>query len=199
MSDGIAAELTARLRSLAPAEVRVYADGSDTPTRVVGVPHGRKRWSHVVEMIEARPWVRVEFVDQKGRLLGELALERGQDEAPEQGAKVIVPREERLLDLMIKAQQAATKDMAAMLSHVGEVVRIQAEGARAMQDQFLATMQMMQEREAIIRRTLTAPPPADGGDAEPGMMDMIKAAPQVMQMIAMLGAGKPPSSGGGNG
>lgn len=192
MRDGVAAELTARLRSLSPAAVRVYADASDTPARTVGVPHGRKRWSHVVETIEARPWVRVEFLDAKDRILGELAV--AEDEAPEAApaAAPIVTREDRFLDLLIRAQAAATKDSSAAIAQLGQVVRIMAEAQRTLYEQYTATLQMISDRDAALRERAdrgavqAQPEPAA---EEPGMMELLRAAPQMMQMLAMMSGG----------
>lgn len=187
-------ELTVQLRQLAPVAVRVYAP--DGTCRDVGVPQGRKRWSHVTKIVDSRPWQRAELLDAKNRVLGEVvvAVDDDQGDDHQESTAPIIPREERLLDLMIKAQNAATKDTSQAIGALGSVVQMLADAQRQLHETYMATMRALQEQAA-------APPaaPAAPEKEADGMMQIIAAAPQIVQLmqigrsLGLIGGGPAPA------
>lgn len=65
------------LKNARPSTVRARL--ADDSTREIAVPTTRQRWQHVEKVLDGVPWVAVEFLDAKGKLLGAPWL---RDEAP---------------------------------------------------------------------------------------------------------------------
>ena len=94
--------LTAELARLRPDKVR--AELANGEKQDVAVPATRKRWARVVETLETLPWVRVEFLDKKGAMLGAVEAEEELAVVEEEKAS---SREHKLLGLLVKAQDMA--------------------------------------------------------------------------------------------
>jgi|FLYL01.1.fsa_nt_gi hypothetical protein len=97
-------QIVARLKHLRPEVVRVYVTDSDDH-RDIRVPARRRRWEYVAGILEGLPWTRAELLDGKGALCG--TLDRDDDEEEDRKSKGAETPEERLLALMLKAQEAA--------------------------------------------------------------------------------------------
>lgn len=181
--DEVAQRLLAALRRTAPTKVRVY-DAQDE-AREVAVPTRRKRWSQVVETVEAVPWVRVEMLDKAGSILGYIKNDGPADEieelsSPATGANSQV---RWVLELMIKAQTMALsfrdKEHAALLVSVREVLDVQSQGMREM----VALMRAQRDEAMELAQIRAAAAQGDGMDE---IIKLIEASPKLMQTMAPL-------------
>lgn len=181
--DAVADKLLSKLRSLAPHRVRVY-DNSDDP-REVAVPERRKRWSHVIETIEARPWVRCELLDKKGGVLGYVENDAAANELEELGGGGPggTAQQRWFLEMMIKAQTVALtyrdKEHAALLEGMREMMSVQTQSIRELINIFAIQRDVATEIAAMKAA-------ADAGGDMDQIIKLIEASPQLMQSIGPL-------------
>lgn len=192
--DTVKAKLLQDLRRLAPHSVRVF-DSSDE-YRDVAVPSRRKRWTQVIETIEARPWVRCELRDKRGQVLGyvETELERVQDDAP---MSTSIPAEAAqmrwFLDIMLRAQHQAltfvNKEHAVVLGSIREILEVQTSAMRETVE--LLKQQRDVSTEIAEQRAAAA---AQGDDGLEQILKIVEQSPKLMEkigpMFAMLMAPK---------
>lgn len=182
--DGVGGRLLAALRRCAPVKVRVY-DAQDE-SRDVAVPTRRKRWSQVVETIEARPWVRVEMLDKAGAVLGYVENDGPAEELEDLGggeSRGGVFRERMFLELMIKAQTTALqyrdKEHTTLLQNVSVILQT---NANVMQETI--AMMRLQRDEAMAVAQLRAE--AENGGDIGEIVKLIEASPKLMQSFGPL-------------
>jgi hypothetical protein len=193
-TDGTMSKLLAKLRTLAPAKVRAYAGDDDH--RDIAVPTRRKRWSQVIEAIEARSWTRVELLDKGGNVLGYVDNAEPAGVVEDIGGPATAKRAEAewIVNLVVRAQRDAMTfrdaEVKSLLQAQGDVVR---EMSQAMHG--LATIYREQRDAAAnvaeLRATAAATP--DGFN----MKELMEALPVLMQALPMLRgllAGGVPSS-----
>lgn len=140
-------EILRKLRETHPHRVRVYvSQAEDSEYRDLAVPGGRKRWAPVVEMIEGRPWGRIELQDKAGLILGEvrnesgsLALTGGEDELPAalpQGMAAVPALVRWIVSEIIRAQQMALtyrdKEHGHLMQSVVDMLRVNTEAVRSL-------------------------------------------------------------------
>lgn len=179
--DDVRAGLLAKLRAVHPVKVRVY-DAADE-VREIAVPTRRTRWAQVIENIEARAWVRVELCNKDGAVLAYVMNEDQGDDpkaaAPEAQSSA---REERLLAMMLKAQEIALKyrdqEHRALLTSMAEMLKVNVDATRQLQSIYAAQVDAAAE-VASLRAQAEA-----GGDFD--MSDILKAAPQLMPLLGVL-------------
>lgn len=115
-------EISAQLAKHKPHEVLVM-DGGEV-TRTVKVPTNRKRWAAVVAVLDRLTWDRLELRAKGGDTLAIIEAESDNTIADEVAA---TNRDERMLKLLITAQQAALssrdKESAAALNACVAVMR----------------------------------------------------------------------------
>jgi hypothetical protein len=182
--DGVGVRLLASLRRCAPVKVRVY-DAQDE-SRDVAVPTRRKRWSQVVETIEARPWVRVEMLDKAGAVLGYVENDGPAEEledldADRRGGGMF--RERALMEMLIKAQRMALefrdKEHTTLLQNVSVILQT---NANVMQET-IAIMRLQRD-EAVSIAEVRAEAAAGGDLGE--VVKLIEASPKLMQSFGPL-------------
>lgn len=175
--------LLRKLRSVVPHRVRVY-DSSDEH-RDVAVPHGRKRWSHVVETVEARPWVRAELLDKAGAALAYVinpATEAEAGDLEDIGSKVSSASAQSrwMLELMLKAQRTALefrdKEHAALLDSIRDMMGVQ---TTAMKE--LVSLYQVQRDVAADVATMKAA--AESGGSIEQIVKLIEASPALLQVL----------------
>jgi hypothetical protein len=110
-------QIRAALSKHKPHKVR--AIGADGDVRDVPVPAGRKRWAAVLEVVDSIEWTRLELVDRAGGLLAVVDAETDDldgdvnveiEEPPDASSIDLSQRDERMLALMLKAQQIALQN-----------------------------------------------------------------------------------------
>lgn len=205
MKDATRESLLATLKRHNPYRVRVYNGEDDT--RDVAVPQRRRRWSSVIEAIEARPWSRVELLDKSGAVLGYCDNEGPsrdvEDLAPSFAgvggqlllgeriaqlcmssvAKAVAQRDDETKALLA-AQRDVVKEMAAAVQALGEVYREQTVAA---------------EEAAEARAVVAAAKEAGAGGQ---LKEFMEALPMLMQALPLLrgllgaGADAPPVTNG---
>lgn len=210
--DTIKAKLLADLRRLSPHSVRVFDSSDDY--RDVAVPSRRKRWGHVIETIEARPWVRCELRDKRGQVLGYVEAQPAEDpgmsivesQRPPQAAQM-----NWFLDIMLRAQHQAltfvNKEHAIVLSSIREILEVQTSAMRE-------TVELLKQQRDVTEEiaTMRAAAAANGDDSLEQITKILEQSPKLMEkigpMLAMFLApkrvvarvavapsnGKPPSS-----
>lgn len=119
--DETRARLLQKLRQLAPKRVRVLAGDDDA--RDIAVPERRRKWSQVIEAIEAQPWVRVELLDRAGLVLGYVENDGPAGDLEDVGmpAALGTPRmaEVRaMVEIMLRAQREALAQRNAEVSTI---------------------------------------------------------------------------------
>lgn len=183
--DGVGGRLLAQLRRCAPVKVRVY--DAQEESRDVAVPTRRKKWSQVVETIEARPWMRVEMLDKSGAVLGYVDNDGPAEELEDIGSDDrrggSVFRERAMLELMIKAQTTALqyrdKEHTTLLQNVSVILQT---NANVMQETI--ALMRMQRDEAMQVAQLRAE--AEQGGEMGEIVKLIEASPKLMQSFGPL-------------
>lgn len=179
--DEVAARLLAALRSAHPVRVRVY-DAQEQP-REIAVPTRRKRWSQVVETVEAIPWVRVEMLDKAGGILGYVKNDGPADEVEELTAPAGAAASQArwMLELMIRAQTTALqyrdKEHTTLLASVREVLDVQSQAMREM----IGLMRAQRDEAMELAQIRAAAAQGDGMDE---IVKLIEASPKLMQTLA---------------
>lgn len=175
-------KLLATLKRHNPSKVRAYAGDDDS--RDIAVPTRRKRWSQVIEAVEAKSWTRVELLDKSGAVLAYVDNTSPASELEDVGdGKVSRTRGESewILNLVIRAQREAMafrdSEVQALLKAQGDVVR---ELSRAMQD--LSGIYSEQRKAAVETAEIRAAATAGGSEWK----ELLEAAPQLLQMLPLL-------------
>jgi hypothetical protein len=181
--DAVNDRLLRKLRQLAPHKVRVL-DGSDT-ARDVAVPHGRKRWSAVLEVIEAMPWVRCELMDKTGAILGYVDNDAAATELEDlaSGTPSGAAEKKWFLDTMIKAQREALtwrdKEHTETLAAMREILQVNAHATRELVELF----RVQRDVSADIAAMRAA---AENGDDMDKIVKILEASPKLMQMLGPM-------------
>ena len=114
--DALHAKLLSSLKRQNPARVRAYAGDDDA--RDIAVPTRRRRWSAVIEAIEARTWTRVELLDKSGAVLGYVDNIEPAREIEDLGgdtrASKLRSESEWIVTLVVKAQREAQAEVATL-------------------------------------------------------------------------------------
>jgi hypothetical protein len=175
-------KLLATLKRHNPSKVRAYAGDDDH--RDIAVPTRRKRWSQVIEAIEARSWTRVELLDKSGAVLAYVDNTSPAGEVEDIGegkASKTRAESEWIVNLVVKAQREAMafrdSEVQALLRAQGDVVR---EMSRAMQD--LSGIYSEQRKAAVETAEIRAAATAGGSEWK----ELLEAAPQLLQMLPLL-------------
>ena len=181
--DAVADKLLSKLRQLAPHKVRVY-DGSDT-AREIAVPQRRKRWSQVIETIEAVPWVRCELLDKSGAVLGYVENDAAAGELEDLGSGVPAGAagNKWFLDTMIRAQREALtwveKSNAANMQAMAEILRVNAHATSEL-------VELYRVQRDVSTEIATMRAAAENKDVFDQMVKLLEAYPELKQMIGPL-------------
>jgi len=178
--------LLASLKRHNPTKVRAYAGDDDA--RDIAVPTRRKKWSQVIETIEARSWSRVEMLDKSGAVLGYVDnVEPARDLEDLETGKAAKTRSEAewIVALVVKAQRDAMTFRDAEVSNLlraqGDVVRELTSAMHGLSAIYRAQVDAASEVAAL---QATAAAGGDGGQ----LKDLLEAAPQILQAIPLLRA-----------
>lgn len=182
--------LLASLKRHNPAKVRAYT--SDDDVRDIAVPTRRRRWSQVIEAIEACAWSRVEMLDKSGAALGYV-----ENTAPARELVDIGPAlsasdagelrlAERIVSMVTRAQRETMTfrdaEMTALLAAQGAVVREVVDGMRSLtvmyREQVAASADLATTR-ATAAAAAIAP---DGGQ----LKELMEALPVLLQLLPVL-------------
>lgn len=182
--DGVAHKLLTKLRSVAPHKVRVF-DGSDD-YRDVAVPSRRKKWSQVIETIEAKAWTRVVMLDRSGAELGYI-----ENDGPPSGIEEIGPdnskgnRERWLLDLMLRAQAEALRARSIehrdLMAGMRDLMAVQTESMKGLLQ--LLAMQRDVAADIAAQRTRLE---LEDQDPITQIMKALEHTPEAMKAIAPI-------------
>jgi hypothetical protein len=195
-------KLLASLKRHNPSKVRAYAGDDDV--RDIAVPTRRRRWSQVIEAIEARAWSRVELLDKSGGVLGyventEPATEP-EDLGPAGGGRVT--EVQRLVEMFTRSQERTLQ--MAFAHRDAEVVNVmQAQGAvvRELVQGMHALTAMYQQQVTVAADVAANQAALAAGDGD-ALKQLVDAAPMILQMMPLLkgllngNAGKPAVSNG---
>lgn len=184
--DGVGDRLLSNLRRVAPVKVRVF-DAQDE-ARDVAVPTRRKKWSQVVQTIEARPWVRVEMLDKTGAVLGYVENDGPAEDLEDisgggdSGGRGMIGHR-AMLEMMIKAQTVALsyrdKEHTTLLQNVSLILQTNA----GVMHEWLEIMRA--QRDAAVEMAELKAAAEAGGEMEQ-IVKMIEASPKLMQAVGPL-------------
>lgn len=186
--DPVITKLLGALRRLAPHSVRVF-DGSDE-YRDIAVPTRRKRWTQVIDTIEAMPWLRCELRAKGGAVLGyvEREVDGKAGELEELGAR-LPPEAQHMrwyLDMMLRAQTMAltmvNKEHAAMFTAMQGILEVQTQATR----EVIELMRQQRDAAAEIATIRATAAQDDGLDQ---ILKIIEASPKLMQQLGPVIAG----------
>ncbi len=182
MTDALTAKLLASLKRHNPAKVRAYAGDDDS--RDIAVPTRRRRWSQVIEAIEARSWSRVEMLDKAGAVLGyvEHTDAAGEVETLAQGKPTAINEARAIVELVLKGQKEA---MAFRDSEVKELLAAQGSVVREVVAAMNALTAMYREQVDAGMEVAAMRATADAGSGGQ-LKELIDAAPTLLQMLPML-------------
>lgn len=185
--DPVIPKLLQALRRLAPHVVRVF-DSSDE-YRDVAVPTRRKRWTQVIETIEARPWVRCELRAKGGAVLGYVEQREDREATELEDLSRMPPQAQHMrwyLDMMLRAQTAALshsqKEHAAMFASMQGILEVQTNATR----ELIELMKQQRDAAAEIATIRASAAQDDGLDQ---ILKIIEASPKLMQQVGPLLAG----------
>jgi len=193
-------KLLASLKRHTPAKVRAYAGDDDA--REIAVPTRRKRWSQVIEAIEARSWTRVELLDKSGAVLGyvdNIEPARELEDLGDSRASKTRSEAEWIVALVIKAQRDAMTfrdaEVSNLLKAQGDVVRELTSAMHGLSSIYRAQVDAASEVAAM---QATAAAGGDGGQ----LRELLEAAPTILQAIPVIrgmlnGGGVGPMNGAG--
>jgi hypothetical protein len=195
--------LLATLKRHNPARVRALAGDDDA--RDIAVPTRRKRWTQVIEAIEARAWSRVELLDKSGAVLAYVEntapAEDVEELQPEGGGKVLRTRSEAewIVALVVKTSRESVKEalqyrdeeIKTIMGAQGAVVRELTAGMQQLAGMYREQVGAAQDLARIQAEAAT------GGDS---LRELLDAAPQILSMLPMLralvaGPAKPKTGG----
>jgi hypothetical protein len=186
-TDPVRGKLLQALRRLAPHTVRVY-DSSDEH-RDIAVPTRRKRWTQVIETIEARPWLRCELRAKGGAVLGYVE-QREEPEGDDLLPNVPIPEHAQhmrwYLDLMLRAQtmalQMVGKEHAAMFGAMQGILEVQTQATREI-------VELMRQQRDAAAELATIRATANADDGLDQILKILEASPKLMQQFGPLLAG----------
>jgi len=189
-------KLLASLKRHNPSRVRAYAGDDDA--RDIAVPTRRRRWSQVIEAIEARSWSRVELLDKAGAVLGYVEnVEPPRELEDLTGVDTASAREiraaERIVALVMKGQRDVLSfrdaEVTALLKAQGDVVREMTGAMVSLRDLYREQADVglqLGEQRAI----------AAAGPDKGQLGELLEAAPALLQALpylrAMLSGNAPP-------
>jgi hypothetical protein len=107
----------AELSKLRPAKLRVFCASDPDTGKAVAIPGNRKKWETLAHTLDGLDWMRIEALDARGNIVGVVAREE-EPEEEDVGLDLDAAeaaRDERLLGLLLKAQQVALNAQAAQL------------------------------------------------------------------------------------
>lgn len=187
-TDDTSKTLLATLKRHNPAKVRAYT--SDDDARDIAVPTRRKRWSQVIEAIEARAWVRVELLDKGGAVL---AYVENSDQAHDveelgQSAAMVKGHAEhalavRIVELVLKGQREA---MAFRDSEVKELLGAHSNVLREMSQGMSQLANMYREQVEAAREVARLQTEASLSPEGFDIKSLLEAAPVIVQALPML-------------
>lgn len=181
--DALTAKLLASLKRHNPARVRAYAGDDDA--RDIAVPQRRRRWSSVIEAIEARSWTRVELLDKSGAVLGYVDNTEPARDLEDLGDVTKTNRTrsdvEWMVGAIVKAQREVLTfrdaEVSALLKAQGDVVREMVTGMRALTEIY------REQRDAAAETAALEAAAASGGGT---VKELLEAAPVIMQVLPAL-------------
>ena len=194
--DKVTATLLATLKRHNPSKVRAFAGDDDM--REIAVPTRRRRWSQVIEAIDARAWSRVELCDKAGAVLGYVdnaePARDVEDLTPTTGNGGQLLLAERIVKMVISAQRDAMTfrdaELSALLKAQGDVVREMAASVGHLGRMYREQVQAAEETSAIRAAGVVAPE----GDWRQ-LLDALPTLVQVLPLLrGMLGAGTTPAA-----
>jgi hypothetical protein len=166
----------AELAKLRPAKLRVFSRGSED-AKAVAIPGNRKKWETLAHTLDGLDWERIEALDPRGNIVGVVARPEEDDEPDEVELASLdaaeAARDERLLQLMLKAQQVALTAQAAQL-------RPLVEGMGKLVGTVTTALDATSRAYNIaLAATSGVAPAAGGGESD-------ESAGRFMQMVMML-------------
>jgi len=183
------AEAVEALKGWKPYALRVVLlDGGE---RDVSITTRRNRWAVARQILAGLPWVTIEALDRRKAILGILQRDDGAD-APAAGEEeddgdgtFVTIREEKLLDLLLRAQKIALDGQAGIMK---TFLDQQAKLMSAMTDRNLRLEDELYQRAAEVRRLMTSVGEGDGGGKSDGLM----STEMIVSLMKMAGAMSPP-------
>lgn len=171
-----------------PAKVVAYAGDDDA--RAISVPTRRRKWSQVIEAINARSWSRVELLDKAGAVLAyvenaEPARELEPLEAAT-GTGAQIQLAERIVTMVARGQREVMSfrdaELSALLQAQGSVVREMA-GAMSSLSALYREQVQTAEQTGELRATALAHAASSGDDQ---IRQLLEALPVLIQALPML-------------
>ena len=185
--DALHAKLLSSLKRQNPARVRAYAGDDDA--RDIAVPTRRRRWSAVIEAIEARTWTRVELLDKSGAVLGYVDNIEPAREIEDLGgdtrASKLRSESEWIVTLVVKAQREA---MAFRDAEVPSLLRAQGDVVREMSSAMRDLSAFHREQREAQAEVATLQAIAKQGPERGQVGELLEALPVIMQSLPMLRA-----------
>lgn len=181
--DPVADRLLAKLRQLAPHKVRVF-DNSDEH-RDVAVPNRRKRWSQVIETIEARPWVRCELLNKGGEVLGYIENDGEAKELEElgTGGPSGTASQRWFLEMMLRSQETAlkwrSKEHSELLTGMRDLLEVNTHATRELIEIFRVQRDVSSDVAAMKAAA------ENGGDIDQ-IVKLLEASPALLQILGPL-------------
>jgi len=182
------AEAVEALKGWKPYSLRVVLlDGGE---RDVAVSARRNRWAVARQILAGLPWVTIEALDRKKAILGILQRDDGADapadaDQDDDDGTFVTIREEKLLDLLLRAQKIALDGQAGIMK---TFLDQQAKLMSAMTDRNLRLEDELYQRAAEVRRLMTSVGEGDGGGKGDGLM----STEMIVGLMKMAGAMSPP-------
>jgi hypothetical protein len=176
--------MLASLRRLSPAKVRVYAGDDDS--RDIAVPARRRKWSQVIEAIEARSWTRCELLDKSGAVLGyiENAEPAGELEELEPGQKSKTRSDvEWMVGVITKAQRDA---MTFRDAEVTNLLRAQGDVVREMVAAMHSLHAINEAKVSAAADVARLQAQAESSDGAGQLKELLDAAPQLLGMLPAI-------------
>lgn len=181
-NDKLIGKLLASLKRHNPSKVRAYAGDDDG--RDIAVPTRRRRWSQVIEAIEAKEWSRVELLDKSGAVLGYVDNTEGAGELRDIGSGTDgkITEVQRIVQIVINAQRDAMQFRA---NEVAEVMQAQSVVIKELVAGVGALGAMYREQVDAATETAAMRATAAAGDGGQ-LKELLDAAPTLLQMIPVL-------------
>jgi hypothetical protein len=200
VADKLAEKLLASLKRHNPTKVRAYAGDDDA--RDIAVPTRRRRWSQVIEAIEARAWSRVELLDKSGAVLGYVENTEPARELQELASGLPAHMSEARAIAML-VQQGQRETMQWRDAEVTALMQAQGSVMREMALAFQSLALLYREQVVAASEVATMRATAAAGEGGGQLKELLDAAPTLLQMIpllkGLLGSGDPPRATPSNG
>jgi len=183
--DKVTASLLATLKRHNPSKVRAF--NGDDDTRDIAVPTRRRRWSQVLEAIDARAWSRVELLDKSGAVLGYVEnvepAREVEDLTAQSGTGGQLLLAERIVNMCLKAQRETMTfrdaEVTSLLKAQGDIVREMAAAVGHLGHMYREQVQTAQDT-ANIRAQAQEP----GADSD--IKQLLEALPTILQVLPLL-------------